>query len=307
MTTRFITAVAVLVGLTSSAAAQEDTCGLAPHEIDHRQGECSPGTQAPSNDAIIAAADSGSNTRLRATLEYAERVDCASCVPRILRVVFENDDAETREFAAWWLRRRSAAGWMTNMLVNVLGGDYSHRLLPTGVDQETLRARAAEALGEFLVPQAVAPLRTASADDTSATVRQSAVRALGRLNHPESGSAIAAAMADDDAGVRHAALRNVLNVNFFREEAAIVSRLDDSDAVNRREAALLVGQLRTADAVPALSALLMTDGDVSVRRSAAWALGRIGTAEARGALSGASMSEQSTEVQDAIEIAQRMR
>jgi HEAT repeat protein len=308
-TKRTAQALAIVLTLagTTTAFAQEDLCGQAPHAIDSRQGECSPGTQAPSTAGIMAAIESGSDTRLQGTLEYAERVDCAACVPRVLQVVFTSDNERSREFAAWWLRRRPAAGWIAGMLTDVVAGDYSHALLPAGVSQELLRARAASALGEFLIPQALAPLRTAAQADTSAVVREAAVSALGRLNHPESGPALASAFADADANVRHAALANVLQVNFFRDTAALVGVLDDETAENRAEAALLIGQLRVSDAVPALSALLLTDESSQVRRSAAWALGRVGTTEAQGALLDAAGVEADSRVLDAIEVAQRMR
>lgn len=291
---------------TPDNALEDNTQLDDPSVGDFRRGECSIDTDAPSSAAIMAAVNSGSNTRLQTILEYGERVDCAECVIPIFNEMFTNDDAQSREFAAWWLRRRGAAAWIANLLIETVGGDTGNTLLPDTLTDEELRARAASALGEFLIPEALNPLSNALSDE-SALVRRSAVAALGRLNHPDSGTAIARALADDsDSSVRAEALRAVNTVNFFRNEGALVGALDDDAAANRREAALLVGHRRINSGTTPLVALLMTDSDDSVRSAAAWALGRIGSGTARSALTDARGVETSQQVLDAIRVAQQM-
>lgn len=289
---RIITLVALLVGMMSSVALAD------PHVVyDRERGELSIGTGAPSRAALMQAIDSASPSALTAMLEYGERVECYQCVPRLERKLLESGDPRVREIAAWWLRRRYFAigGIVRNM----------RTVLVTDADA-TRRSRAAEALGEFLDPKSFEPLSTAATDDSSAEVRASAVRALGRLNHPASSDVFGAALEDDDVSVRRAALGVVLRVNFFREHDALVGRLADDDAGVRKQAALLVGHLRVASAVPALAALLRGEEDRDVRQAAAWALGRVGGSDARTALVEVRETETDSLVRDAIDIAIRM-
>jgi HEAT repeat protein len=234
-------------------------------------------------------------------------------------VVFTNEDARSREFAAWWLRRRTfSLSWVVRMFRETLEGSYTHAQISRiqaartaaglqPIPEATLRARAAEALGEILVPSAAAPLQVAATRDPEVIVRLAAVGAIGRLNHTMSGTVLAQALGDADASVRQVALKNVLLVNSFRDRTSLVGALADADAANRREAALLVGELRVEAAVPALGGLVRGDEDASVRRAAAWALGRIGTGEARTTLTEVAASEADRGVLDAIEIARQMR
>jgi hypothetical protein len=308
----FISIVALL-GATSASA--QDHCSDRSAEA-RRLGECSIGTQAPSTESLVstlrAGLNGGSDTAIHGALDYSERLEAAAAIHPAIDLVLQSDNARTREFAAWWLGKRPfTLGWIARMFADTLEGDYSsapvQRAIEAGISQDLLRARSAEALGEFRQAGAIDVLRTAASSDTSAIVREAAVRGLGRLNHTQSGAALATAMVDSDAAVRRAALDNVLLVSFFRDGAAIVGALEDADAGNRRQAALLVGQLRVGGAVPVLVALLRGDEDANVRRAAAWALGRLGGTEASAALGAAIATESNRQVLDAIEVAQRMR
>ena len=63
----------------------------------------------------------------------------------------------------------------------------------------------------------------------------------------------------------------------------------------RRNACIVLGNLRRDEAMPSLSRAL-GDDDAMIRRHAAWALGRIGGARAAGALSAAAAKERSPDV-----------
>jgi len=285
--------VALILGLASTAMAQDDC-----RTFDPQRGECSPGTQAPSSEALLSVVERGTAQRLMAALEYGQRQECYLCVRPLMNRVLEDDNAQVREFGAWWLRQRVfAANMAFAFFKNVLQTDAN----------PVRRARAAEALGEFLTASALVPLRTAVSSDSDALVRLAAVRGLGRLNHADSPAAIALAMSDAAADVRLAAAKQVNLVNAFREHSALLGLLTDADARVRREAALQAGQLRIADAVPALAALLRGDADAAVRRSAAWSLGMIGGTDAQTALAEAAGLESDSVVMDAIEVAQQMR
>jgi HEAT repeat protein len=264
---------------------------------DRTRGELSPGTGAPTRDNMVNAIKSAPPTRLYATLEYGERVECYECIPLLAKKLLSSDNAQVREISAWWLRRRSFGFGPVLMKMRQVAAQDA---------DPVQRARALAALGEFLDPHAAPTLATAATSDSDATVRVAAVRALGRLNAVSSHDALRAAFSDKDASVRQAALDQVLKLAFFTDQAGLLGRLADDDGGVRRTAAQLVGEMRIGDAVEPLLGLLMTDDDTQVRQAAAIALGRIGGADASSALSDAKKMEQDESVLDAISVASRM-
>ena len=308
---KIITIVSALLLGTATTAVAQDNC----HEHDRARGECSPGAQAPTTEDLVNLINTATPQRLMGSLEYGERVECYECVPALVHRIMQDDNAQVREFAAWWVRRRSLSAnhvfiELKKILAGTPDGAWAFYMNREGervdYDQAVHRARAAEALGEFLDPNALEPLTTAAMTDTEGVVRAAAVSALGRLNHPQGNTVLAAALGDGGSEVRRAAVMAIPRVNFFREHTALIGTLADSDVVVRRQGALLLGQFRVADSVDALAGALRSDPDASVRRSAAWALGRIGTAAARDALNEVSATEDSSMVRDAIEVALRM-
>jgi HEAT repeat protein len=273
---------------------------------DRAAGELSPDTRAPTREQLMAAIDGSSPSRLAALLEYGERVECHECVPLLERRILEDADPMVREMAAWWLRRHPFGfAAVYREIRTVLVGDEESGRAPD--PDPVRRARAAEALGEFMDVHGVAHLTRAFERDADSGVRVAAVRGLARINSPAGLPVISRALADADRAVVDAALRSVLQINFFRDYAALLPLLAHEDAAIRRRAALLVGTFAVRDASPALAAMLRGDSDEMVRQAAAWALGRIGTPEARAALSEAMATEGSRRVLDAVEVALRMR
>ncbi|MEY4512530.1 MAG: hypothetical protein RLZZ450_4652 [Pseudomonadota bacterium] len=261
-----------------------------------RNGEISPGAQAPSPDAMLAAINNGSAVSLRATLEYGERVVCQQCVPLLERKLLASGDARVREMSAWWLRRQPFAGpAVLTTLKQVATTDPSAER----------RARAAEALGEFMDPHGLAALTTA-AKDADVTVRVSAVRALARLNNEGSVPVLTGALSDGAVEVRSAALDVLMLVAGMRDFSALLPLLADADAGVRAHAARLCGELRLASAENTLSAVLTGDPAPSARKAAAWALGRIGGATGRATLTQREGTETDPFVLSAIAVAKRM-
>lgn len=287
----------LLAGAGTALAEDED--GLTPVKVyDRERGELSHGTEAPKREYMVNAIKSASPARLVATLEYGERVECLECIPLLADKLLSSNNADTREIAAWWLRRRAFGfGPIMQKMQSVARDD---------ADPER-RSRAVAALGEFLDPHGSEVLSVVATQDAEASVRVAAVRALGRLNTIKGTPTLAEAMSDDDAGVRLAALQQVPRVNFFRDESAILGRLADDSTEVRSTAAQLVGELRLSAAVEPLLGVLITDESVQVRQAAAIALGRIGGAESEAALSDARRVESSEDVLQAISIALRMR
>jgi HEAT repeat protein len=277
------------LALAGTAHAQSAAPGYS------REGEISPGTKAPTNEGMVSAIQSGSAGRLQATLEYGERVLCQECVPLLENKLLSSSSPQVREMAAWWLRRQPFAGpAVMRMLTAVLTKDPSAER----------RARAAEALGEFMDHHSLGVLATASKDDLDPGVRAAAVRALARLNAPGSGAPITAALKDPELAVRSAAVDVVLRVAGFKQFAPLIELLAEPDATLRAHVARVVGELRLKDAAATLTGLLMSDPSAGVRKAAAWALGRIGGAQA--VLAAQATKETDPLVLSAIAVAERM-
>ncbi len=262
---------------------------------DQKRGELSPGTQAPTLEQMMNAIRAGSPTALTATLEYGQRVECLECIPLLEQKLLDSGTPKVREIAAWWLRQRPFGyGRVAVAMRRTVAQD------PDAVR----RSRAAEALGEFLDVGGLPALEQAAMEDSSAQVRLSAVRALGRLNAREGQAVLAAAFEDQDASVRRAALDQVLLVNQFADTDAIAARLQDADPQVRLRAAQLVGQMGVPASVGTLADMLQHDAAAPVRQAAAWSLGRLGGAASD--LRAARSKETDPSVLDAIEVALRM-
>lgn len=284
-------AAAALLLVGTPALAQNDSA--AENQYDRERGELSPGTEAPSQAALMQAIESGSPERLATLLEYGERVECHACVPLLERQLLESDNSLVREMSAWWLRRRPFGfAAVFRDIRTVLANDAD----------PVRRSRAAEALGEFMDPHGV-PYLTDALADTDARVRVAAVAGLGRINSPAGNDGIVAAFSDTEASVRETAVGQVLYVNFFRNYDELMGLLADENLEVRRRAALALGTFRVAEASPALVGML-ADSEPMARQAAAWSLGRIGGA--RGALTERQSLEESSLVRDAIEVALRM-
>jgi len=288
-----IIALAVLL-TTAPAFAQDNNDSALPY--DRTRGEVSPGTDAPTRAQLMQAIESGSPERLSTLLEYGERVECHACVPLLERQLLESDNARVREMSAWWLRRHP------------FGFPAVFRDIRTALANDAdpvRRARAAEAIGEFMDWHGVQYLRDALMNDADARVRAAAVAGLGRINSPLGNEAIVQAFSDADPTVRETAIGQVLYVNQFRDHDALIGLLADETVDVRRRAALALGTFRVADASPALIAMLADEAPMA-RQAAAWALGRIGSADARGALNERMSLEEVSIVRDAIQVALRM-
>ncbi|HSQ64512.1 MAG TPA: HEAT repeat domain-containing protein [Polyangiaceae bacterium] len=248
-------------------------------------------------DRIKAVANSGSPSLIWETLEHGEAVECLDCIPAVGNLLYSTDP-QTREIAAWWLRRRIfgvfGPGQVYEQTVNTLKGDPS----------PDRREAAAYALGEFLTLAGVPPLASAIQSDSSPAVRAAAASALGRIND-KGGTALSTAMKDADPSVRLAAIKSAGRINDFTDEATPASLLGDNDAVVRRRAVELLEDLHAKDTVTSVMTLAKTDADERVRIAACHALGTFGDVSAQTTLQGIATSDASTLVRDAATIALR--
>jgi HEAT repeat protein len=256
--------------------------------------------QLSSADRIKSAvARAGSPSGVWQALEHGEKVECLECIPAVENLLYDGN-AKNREIAAWWLRRRIFGVFGENQV-------YSRAVqaLETNPDATT-RARAAEALGEFLDSAGISHVANSLVNDGEPIVRAAAARALDRLNNPGPNGELAKALGDSDEGVRLSALGAAMHVHGFTDVAAVTRLVYDSSPVVRRHAAGALGQMRAPDAVTALIGLTSPDqeSDARTRASAVNALGRIGDPSARDALMGA-LSDPDSFVRDAAQVAIR--
>ena len=252
-----------------------------------------------STPASIKAVTMGnvSPTRIWKVLEHGERVECLDCIPAVKGLLWDNN-AKTREIAAWWLRRR---------IFGVFGpGEVYSQVVATlhESDDERQRAFAADALGEFLVHAGVKHVAQALVEDASPKVRLSAARALTRLNHQGPNGELAAALSDSDKDVRLAALEGALRIHVFTGVDRVVTLIDDPSPEVRRRAARTLGAMRASDAVVGLILLTSADNEpvASVRAAAVAALGRIADASSKAAVT-AALDDSDQYVRDAARIA----
>ncbi len=280
-----------LAAVTLAAFAPDASADVKPYQgIPKDQAEF-----ISTPEYIQTVAINGAPMQIWEALEHGERVECLGCIPVVAPLLY-SENAQNREIAAWWLRRRILGvfgpGEVYEQTLNTLAGDSN----------PTRRAYAASALGEFLLAQGAPALAKALTSDSSPLVRSYAATALGRMNS-DGGGALGKAILDSDSSVRIAALTAAGKINSFTDLASATKALADGDAVVRRRAAMLLDQMRATDAVASLVHLAQTDSDVQVRIAACHALGSIGDASASSALNKIASNDSSQLVRDMATIA----
>jgi HEAT repeat protein len=150
-----------------------------------------------------------------------------------------------------------------------------------------LFAPRARAQGEPTPLQHEVRVQTARLSSAEVEERRDAVVRLGAMARPEASRAAAAALGDPAAIVRATSARAVLSLPRGEAATLILPLLRDRDEFVRREAAYALGLSQSALGVQPLAAAVQTDKEASVRGAAAVALGQIGDAGAVPALAGA--------------------
>jgi hypothetical protein len=286
---RFLVGAAAIGFTTVASTGSADSGHLHPSSVESLSSPDTIRSMFGSNGQAIVAP-----TRIWKVLEHGEKVECLSCIPLVSGLLYESSP-KTREIAAWWLRRR---------IFGVFGpGQIYSQVIDTLNDAnqtEVKRARAANALGEFLTPSAVRHLARAIREDGSPAVREASVLALQRLNNEGPNSEIAFAMSDSDGAVRLSAIRAAMRINRFTSVTSIVERIGDDSAQVRRAAVEALGTMRLLDAAPQIAALVSVENedDAAVRKAAIWALVTLGDGESRDAIR-AALSDPDRFVRDA--------
>jgi beta-lactamase regulating signal transducer with metallopeptidase domain/HEAT repeat protein len=165
--------------------------------------------------------------------------------------------------------------------------------LATALDDENVdvREQALKGLASMRDERAIPALRRALRDP-NADLRVRALAALSQFDAPEALDGVIEALADASPDVRRQAIRELFarvrrsRVDASRYTPTFIGLLRSEAPEIRVAAAIVLGQTRDANAVPALTAALK-DSDRDVRQRAASALGRIADPSAVEALTAA--------------------
>lgn len=260
--------------LTASAGVAQDEARHAGRATVYDQLHDVSLEEVSTPEAILGATrDNAAPMEVWRVLEHGERVECLDCIPGVSALLYDGHP-RTREIAAWWLRRR---------VFGVFGpGEAYSRVVQTLASDpnEVRRARAAEALGEFLVGAGAKHVARAVAEDESPVVRQSAVGALQRLNSEGPNGELALAIRDSFASVRLAAVRAAARINSVSSATivGVIEAIGDTDPSVRRTAAEVLGTMRIVDASLGLAALSdpEREPDPEVRKAAVASMGQLG-------------------------------
>jgi len=150
-----------------------------------------------------------------------------------------------------------------------------------------LSASHAHAQGELTPLQQEVRVQAARLSSAEVEERRDAVIRLGAMARPEGARAAVPALGDPSAIVRATAARAVLSLAPGEASTLILPLLRDRDEFVRREAAYALGLTRSSVGLNALAAAVESDKQPSVRGAAAVALGQLGYAAAVPALSAA--------------------
>lgn len=131
----------------------------------------------------------------------------------------------------------------------------------------TVRAEAAHALEAFETDDGIRGL-IALLDDPDQAVRAAAAHGLHDLKLPSSVRLLLPHLQDASNFKSIALLRALRELRVPESFSPALSALDNTEPEVRREAIAVLGYLKHADALPALSALAANDADAEVRRAA---------------------------------------
>jgi HEAT repeat protein len=250
-----------------------------------------------SPDRIISVTTSGSPSLIWETLEHGERVECLQCIPPVAALLYD-EHQQTREIAAWWLRRRIFGvfgdGQVYQQTLNTMKSDPNAQK----------RAYAAYAIGEMLDGSGIQPLADVITNDGSPLVRAAAASALGRMNSAGNG-ALSKALVDSDPNVQSAAIKAAGRVNEFTDEQTASKLVGSPNSTVRFLGVQLLEDLHAKDTVASVISLAQNDTDPNVRISACHALGVFRDSSASSALQNIANNDASTLVRDAATIALR--
>lgn len=233
----------------------------------------------------VRPSDTNAEQRAVAACEAGRNGDIAK-IPALIALLA--DDTKTELLRCWTSGRWSPAletfkhpspGEQAAIALASMG---RHALLPLTrqllSEDATVRRNAAWAIGELtnMPPgerDGAVPQLTTLLSDTDPWVRMAAARALGEVRNHSAVPTLIATLADADGRVRELAVWALSELKDGRAVAALCNvLLSDSRADVRRGAAEALGEIRSAEALPALKQAL---NDEAVNARARWAISEI--------------------------------
>jgi len=245
-----------------------------------------PQSQTPEARPVEAQpTDSNAEQRAAAACEAGRKGDLEK-IPELIALLA--DDTKTELLHCWSSGRWSPAletfkhpspGEQAAIALASMGrAAFLPLANQLGSANATVRRNAAWAIGELTnmppgerdgaVPRLITLL-----SDSDSWVRTAAARALGELRNHSAVPGLIATLADGDARVRELAVWALSELKDGRAVAALCNvLLSDSRVDVRRGAAEALGEIRSAEALPALKQAL---SDPSVNARAQWAISEI--------------------------------
>ncbi|RQW80314.1 MAG: hypothetical protein EHM14_05370 [Methanothrix sp.] len=281
-------------------------------------------------DLINALKDKDAGVRLKAAEALGKLADARAVDPLIEALRYDENN-DVREMAAWALGQIDDARTVDPLSYtsvkdagydvreeaynalqkNTVGGSKIDARSADPIigalkdEDQGVRYRAAEALGQLKNATSVDSLIEALKDDENGDVREMAAWALGQIDDVRTVAPLSyASVKDAGYDVREEAYnalqKNIVGGNKVDARSAdpIIGALKDEDQGVRYRAAEALGQLKNATSVDSLIEALKDDEDGDVREMAAWALGQIGDVRAVDPLSYASVKDADYDVRE---------
>jgi len=186
---------------------------------------------------------------------------------RLLKML-TNDEHKTRTRALDVLKKESVWRNAPTGLVSIVCELTAHK-------QETIRRRAALALGNARADDLVLSALIQAVADTRHGVRRNAIVSLGKIGDPRAVEPLCAALKDSNEGVRRQAAEVLGQMGDARAIVPLISALSDRDDLVRQAAAKALGRLRDPQALEPLTDALQ-DFYRDVRCAVVVALGELG-------------------------------
>ena len=216
---------------------------------------------------ILRAEDSAVR---RESMFALARIGHSAVHPLTTIVADKNNDPAFRQTAALVLREIA----LTDSVPSVV---ESAPALVVGLQDEDADVQQASADALVIIGQpAVGVVRTALLQDPKPRVRAEAATILGRSGsattwYAEAVDALILALSDQDKGVRVAVRKALVRIHTIAFKQ-LVAALNDENALRRKGASMVLGELRHRGAIKPLEGLLTTEPDPAVRQSIAAAL-----------------------------------
>jgi HEAT repeat protein len=185
------------------------------------------------------------------------------------------EDILSQDFA----RRHSAVALLSRMQNDAKQAAVPFLVRLLDDKDASVRTSAIVALGCIPDSRSLEPL-LGCLRDTKAEVRYMAAGALGKLTDRRAVESLIKLLTDSDAMVRESAASALRKIPDARAFSALLAGLNDPIADVRCAVVWAIGELRDARAVDELIAVVEHDVDHNVADGAAWALGQIGDSRA---------------------------